>query len=1110
MTIASVAHLLDALRRHGLLEPRQLEEVVRLQAVFPDPRLLARELVKRGWLTPYQVNQLFLGRGQELLLGSYVLLDKLGEGGMGAVFKARHQKLGRTVAVKVIRREHLARDGAVRRFQREIQAAARLVHANVVHAYDAEEVGGTCLLVMEYVEGTDLGKVVKRRGPLPDQEACEYIRQAALGLQHALEKGMVHRDIKPSNLLLTAGPNPVVKVLDLGLARVAATASDETTTLTNEGAVMGTPDYIAPEQARNAHGVDIRADLYSLGCTFYYLLSGRVPFPGGTLTEKLLQHQLDEPEPLERLRPGVAPAVVAVVRRLMAKRPADRYQTPAELTAGLDAVRAGRVPVMAVPAGAGGSPAEPAPVATPFAGLEPTLEGGPGSTAEVATRRAAGRGWLLLLGTSAGGVLVLLLAVSLALLLRRGAAPTGAGDAGPVSEPRAREVPELLLAREKDPSVDREKLRQEVIEFRARHPGTEQAAGAAELLWRLPSPLDHLDADGIPAADRFDGQPKELVGLLGDHRGWDGSLVYSVAYSPDGKWIVSGGDRHVRLWNAATLRPRVEFPEATAVTVLFTPDGKNVITSDPAVRVWDVTGAVPKEVLTVKDPAGRCATCAYYAPAKLLAMTCSDLAVRLWDLSGPEPRERATLKGHTDHLNRPAFSPDGKTLATTSHDKTVRLWDLSADPPREKAVLRGHDYWVMSAAFSPDGRTLATTGVHDRTVRLWDLSADPPREKAVMGTDAAAQDLAFSPDGRTLAAMAWGGKLLLWDVTGPSPIQRAEFEEHTDIGFSLAFSPDGSSLVTGGEDGRLRLWDMTASPPKERVPPSAHPLAVNAVAFGPDDRTLLSAGADQVVRLWDLGATPPADRGAPFTGFRCAVTCLAFHPEGHLVAAGSTAGGLTLREFPGGKVVHSWDVAAQEVRQIAFSPSGKLLVSATGGNQAGIWTTETAQLWRTCGPPGKAVTAVASNPVGRTFAAGDDGGGVTLWDPVGQLAVLALPANPRPVSAVAFSPDGRRLAAAHDDGAVKIWDAVTGHARSARTEHNGTVDALAFSPDGKWLASAGHDGQLILWDGESGDRRRAWDLPGKLFGLAFASDNRHLAVGHVNGNVYVFRLPSAR
>ncbi|HEV3257053.1 MAG TPA: protein kinase [Gemmataceae bacterium] len=338
MALASVASFLDDLRRYHVLEATHLDEVAgTLHAGFCGPRELAGDLIRRGWLTPYQANQLLLGRGQDLLLGSYVLLDRLGEGGMGQVFKARSWKLGRTVALKLIRKERLSHPDAVRRFRREIHAAAQLSHPNVVHAYDADEVNGTHFIAMEYVAGTDLARVVKQRGPLPVPEACEYVRQAALGLQHAFDRGLVHRDIKPHNLLLTS-QGAVVKVLDMGLARLTAAGDEgESGTVTQEGAVMGTPDYIAPEQTLNSHTADIRADLYSLGCTLYHLLTGCVPFPGGSLGEKLIRHQLHEPVPVEQRRPEVPPAVAALVRKLMAKRPEERYQTPAEAAEALAA-----------------------------------------------------------------------------------------------------------------------------------------------------------------------------------------------------------------------------------------------------------------------------------------------------------------------------------------------------------------------------------------------------------------------------------------------------------------------------------------------------------------------------------------------------------------------------------------------------------------------------------------------------------------------------------------------------------------------------------------------------------------------------------------------------
>jgi tRNA A-37 threonylcarbamoyl transferase component Bud32 len=257
---------------------------------------------------------------------------------MGAVFKARNWKLGRIVALKLIRKERLDSPEAVRRFQREVRAAAALDHPNIVHALDADEIRGTHLLVMEYVEGAiDLARLVKANGPLPVAQACEFIRQAALGLQHACDRGLVHRDIKPHNLLLTAD-GTLVKVLDMGLARLDQSApEDESSTMTQDGMVMGTPDYIAPEQAVESHTVDIRADLYSLGCTFYYLLTGQVPFPGGTFIQKINKHQFEQPQPLEQVRPGVPPGVAGVVRKLMAKLPSARYQTPAELAAVLAA-----------------------------------------------------------------------------------------------------------------------------------------------------------------------------------------------------------------------------------------------------------------------------------------------------------------------------------------------------------------------------------------------------------------------------------------------------------------------------------------------------------------------------------------------------------------------------------------------------------------------------------------------------------------------------------------------------------------------------------------------------------------------------------------------------
>jgi len=351
--MAAVPHIdrdtfLANVARSGLLTPEDLAEAAARIPATDRGRPVARALVEIGLLTRFQATQLLAGRTSGIFLGQYRILDHIGQGGMGRVFKAEHRTLNRLVAIKVLAPRLLKTARAQELFLREVRAAGRLLHPNIVTAFDANQEGQRTYLVMEYVDGPNLHQLVRGHGPLPLGQACEYVRQIAQGLHYAHQKGMVHRDVKPANLLLQTeslpGPGgqplitPTVKISDFGLARLTepgSKGSEHGDAARWRNVLMGTPDYVSPEQAQDVHKADSRSDLYSLGCTFYYLLSGRVPFPGGNALDKLVRHATEDPPPIERLRHDVPPALAAVVRRLMAKRAEDRTPTADEVAAAL-------------------------------------------------------------------------------------------------------------------------------------------------------------------------------------------------------------------------------------------------------------------------------------------------------------------------------------------------------------------------------------------------------------------------------------------------------------------------------------------------------------------------------------------------------------------------------------------------------------------------------------------------------------------------------------------------------------------------------------------------------------------------------------------------------
>ncbi len=323
------ADLLPILRRSGILTDRQYAEVRAkvLKGEYPRASTaLAERLVVEEVLTEFQAKRLLRNKTRGFIIGRYVVLDRLGEGGMGRVFRAQHQLMGRIVALKLIASLGASDKRSVARFQREMRLMGRLDHPNVVRAFDADQIGEVFYIAMEYVAGQGLDRMLKTRGPLPLAEVVDYVAQAALGLSHAHDRGIIHRDVKPSNLLVNEERQ--VKVLDLGLGALME-AERQASFATADGYAVGTIDYMSPEQA-SGRDLDGRSDLFSLGCTMYHLLTGRLPFPGETALERLGRRIKEQPIPISDILPGLPPRLLLVLDKLLARRPEDRFQTAAE------------------------------------------------------------------------------------------------------------------------------------------------------------------------------------------------------------------------------------------------------------------------------------------------------------------------------------------------------------------------------------------------------------------------------------------------------------------------------------------------------------------------------------------------------------------------------------------------------------------------------------------------------------------------------------------------------------------------------------------------------------------------------------------------------------
>jgi WD40 repeat protein len=1000
-------------------------------------------------------------------VGEYTILREVGRGGMGVVYQARHRGLRRLVALKMILAGGFASESQRKRFRREAEMAARVQHPNIVQIYEVGGHDGHPFLAMEWVGG---GTLADRIGgePWPPADAARLVETLARAIDAAHRQGVVHRDLKPSNILLHPdadgdAPGPmsgfVPKLGDFGLAR----ALDGEGGLTATGLAVGTPEYMAPEQAAGGE-VGPSADIYALGVVLYQLLAGQPPFLGTTPLEVLRALTHVEPVAPRRFRPQLPRDLETITLKAIEKDPARRYATAGAMADDLGRYLDGR-PIQARP---------------PTVGYR-------------LARWAARRPGPAALAASLVAVTVLAFAGITALWV------------------------DAAAARDQARSAAAEASRRESAERRARYRSAIAAASSALELNHADTARAQLEA--APAELRnwewrhFAGQLDTARAVLqgGDAVGW------TMAISPDGRRLATGsGSGVVGLWDpeAGRLIARARAYDGAVSPAVFGPDGRSFATggADAIVRLWDGTTAAPLHAL--RGHTGVILSISFSPDGRRLATASEDRTVRLWDVA--TGRLLATCRAHSDIVRAVAFSPDGRRLASIGRDPIARLWDVATG--QVVAALRGHASGIHSLAYRPDGKVLATGGdFPDQTVRLWD--AESGALLAVSrGHENEVGSLAFSPDGSRLASASLDQTVRLWDGSDGRPIK--VLQGHSGIVNQVAFSPDGRRLLSVSYDQSLRMWDAASGELVAVL--RGHTMAVWVAGFSPDGRWIASSSPDRTIRLWDV---PRLERSGVFRGHRSYVYDVAFSPDGTRLASVGWDHEARVWEVETGRptrVLHhdsttggrsaplKFDAAL--IVALAFRGDGKQLATITRDDRAYLWDVAAGTPTRVIDVPTDDWAVhprAAFDPAGKLLATGGADGRVRLWDAATGERIAELSGHAGCASDVAFSPDGSVLASGGADGMVRLWDRGTHSPLAVLNGHSGLIHRIAYSADGRLLASASQDRTVRLWDVAARRLRAVLSHGSAIYGVAFSPDGTRLATGCADNTIRLWDVATA-